>query len=44
MKVELVYCTPDPEAHIGEQASECYDSKTDRESCLRRVWEAIRNA
>lgn len=37
MKVELIYCTPDPEAHIGEQASECYDSKTDRESCLRRA-------
>lgn len=37
MKVELSYCTPDPEAHIGEQASECYDSKTDRESCLRRA-------
>lgn len=37
MKVELVYCTPDPEAHIGEQASECYDSKTDREACVRRA-------
>jgi len=37
VKVELISCTPDPEAHIGEQASECYDSKTDRESCLRRA-------
>lgn len=41
MKVELVYCTPDPEAHIGEQAAECYDSKTDRESCLRRAGHCI---
>lgn len=37
MKVELIYSTPDPEAHIGEMASECYDSKTDRESCIRRA-------
>lgn len=37
MKVELIYITPDPEAHIGEQASECYDSKTDRESCIKRA-------
>jgi len=37
MKVELIYCTPDPEAHIGEQASECYDSKSDRESCIKRA-------
>lgn len=37
MNVELVYITPDPEAHIGAQAAECYDSKTDRESCLRRT-------
>lgn len=37
MKVELIYCTPDPEAHIGEQASECYDSKTDREACIKRA-------
>ena len=37
MKVELIYCTPDPEAHIGEQASECYDSKTGREACIKRA-------
>lgn len=37
MKVELIYITPDAEAHIGEQASECYDSKTDRESCIKRA-------
>jgi thymidylate synthase (FAD) len=37
MKVELIYITPDPEAHIGEQAAECYDSKTDRESCIKRA-------
>ena len=41
MKVELVYITPDPEAHIGEQAAECYDSKTDRESCLRRAQHCV---
>jgi len=37
MKVELIYCTQDAEAHIGEQASECYDSKTDRASCVKRA-------
>lgn len=37
MKVELIYITPDAEAHIGEQASECYESKTDRESCIKRA-------
>ena len=39
MRVELIpgSYTLDPEAHIGEQAAECYDSKTDRESCLRRA-------
>ena len=37
MKVELIYATPDAEAHIGEQASECYDSKTDREACIKRA-------
>lgn len=36
-QVELIQITPDAEAHIGEQAAECYDSKTDRESCLRRA-------
>lgn len=37
MKVELIHITPDPEAFIGEQAAECYDSKTDRESCIKRA-------
>jgi thymidylate synthase (FAD) len=37
MKVTLKFISPDPEAHIGEMAAECYDSKTDRESCLRRA-------
>ena len=37
MKIELIYCTPDPEAHIGEMAAECYDSKIDRESCIKRA-------
>jgi thymidylate synthase (FAD) len=37
VKVDLVYITPDPEAHIGAQAAECYDSKTDRESCIKRA-------
>lgn len=37
MKVELIHCTPDPEAHIGEMAAECYDSKTDRASCIKRA-------
>ena len=37
MKVELISCTPDPEAHIGEQASECYDSNTERAACIRRA-------
>jgi thymidylate synthase (FAD) len=37
MKVEILFITPDPEAHIGEQAAECYDSKTDREACIKRA-------
>lgn len=37
MKVRLVYITPDSEAHIGEQASICYDSKTDRASNIKRA-------
>ena len=41
MKVELVRIDPDPEAFIGEQAAECYDSKTDRESCLKRAAHCI---
>ncbi len=37
MKVELLDHTPDPEYKIGLFAAECYDSKTDRESCIRRA-------
>lgn len=37
MHVELKFITPDPEAHIGEAAAECYDSNTEREACLRRA-------
>jgi len=37
MKVELLFITPDPEAHIGEHASECYDSKTERDACIKRA-------
>jgi thymidylate synthase (FAD) len=37
MQVELIYVTPDAEAHIGEQASICYDSKTDRASNIKRA-------
>ena len=37
MKVELKFITPDPEFHIGAAASECYDSSTEREACLRRA-------
>jgi thymidylate synthase (FAD) len=41
MKVELIRIDPDAEAFIGEQASECYDSKTDRESCIKRAGHCI---
>lgn len=41
MNVDLIFITPDPEAHIGEQAAECYDSKTDRDSCLRRAGHCV---
>lgn len=40
-KVELIRIDDDPEAHIGEQAAECYDSKTDRESCIRRAGHCV---
>lgn len=36
-KVELIRIDKDPEAFIGEQASECYDSKTDPDSCVKRA-------
>lgn len=37
MTVELIHVTPDAEFHIGLMASECYDSKTDAESCIKRA-------
>ena len=37
MKVTLEFITPDAEAVIGHAASICYDSKTDRESCIKRA-------
>lgn len=37
MEVELLDYTEDPEYKIGLFSAECYDSKKDRESCLRRV-------
>ena len=37
MQVELLDYTQDPEYKIGLFAAECYDSKKDRESCIRRV-------
>lgn len=37
MKVALLDYTPDAEYKIGLFSAECYDSKTDRESCIRRV-------
>ena len=37
MKVTLLDITKDPEFVIGESASICYDSNTDREACLRRA-------
>lgn len=36
-QVVLTDFTPDPEYIIGLAASECYDAKTDRESCIRRA-------
>lgn len=41
MQVELIYVTPDPEAHIGLMASECYDSKTEREACIKRATHCV---
>lgn len=37
MKVELEDHTLDPEHRIGYAASECYDSKTDRQACIKRA-------
>lgn len=37
MKVTLLDITKDPEYTIGFAASICYDSKTDRESCIKRA-------
>jgi len=41
MKIELIRITPDAEAAIGEDASECYDSKTDRDSCIKRAGHCV---
>ena len=37
MKIELKYITLNPENHIGEAASICYDSKTDEASNIKRA-------
>jgi len=37
MKVELLDYTEDAEYKLGLHASECYDSKTDREACIKRA-------
>mgnify|MGYP000323616053 CR=1 FL=1 len=37
MKVTLLDHTQDPEVRIGQMAAICYDSKTDRESCIKRT-------
>ena len=37
MQITLLDYTDDPEHKIGKFASICYDSKTDREACLKRA-------
>lgn len=37
MRIELKYITLNPENHIGEAASICYDSKTDEASNIKRA-------
>lgn len=37
MKITLLDHTQDPAFKIGLMAAECYDAKTDRESCIRRA-------
>ena len=37
MQVKLLNCTYNPEEFIGRAAAICYDSKTDRESCIKRA-------
>ena len=37
MQAQLLDYTQDPEYKIGLFSAECYDSKKDRESCIRRV-------
>lgn len=37
MKVELLDYTGDAEYKLGLHASECYDSRTDRDACLKRA-------
>ena len=41
MRVELRYVTPDAANVIGEYASICYDSKTDRDSNIKRAINCI---
>lgn len=37
MRVKLEFITPNAEEAIGRYASICYNSKTDRESCIKRA-------
>lgn len=37
MKITLLDHTQSPEETIGRMAAKCYDSKTDKESCLKRA-------
>lgn len=37
MQVKLEFITPDAEYQIGKYAAICYDSKTERETCIKRA-------
>lgn len=37
MKIKLLDHTQSPELKIGRMAAKCYDSKTDKESCIKRA-------
>lgn len=37
MEVTLEFITPDAEYQIGKYAAICYDSKTDRDTCVKRA-------
>ena len=43
MQVTLLDYTPEPEYKIGLYASICYDSKADKESCIRRAAHIVNN-